>query len=246
MGSLINLAKDAKIVLEKKEIFGQKANVVLVMDISLSMGELYRNGTVQELVDRMLGIGMNMDTDKSIDVFAFGRKDYEIAIANENNHKDYVNKVLLNKVRLEGYTYYAGVMNRIVQKFGNPVSVVEKKQGFFKSLFGSKKTEEAQEKVDVPTFVFFITDGDNFDKAEAESVIRNASDQAIFWQFVGIGSNKFSFLKRLDKIEDRFIDNANFFSVPDLRAVTDKDLYNKLLNEFPQWVKLAREKGILN
>ena len=42
----------------------------------------------------------------------------------------------------------------------------------------------------------------------------------------------------------RVVDNANFFSLDDVDKISDEELYNKLLNEFPMWLKEAIEKGI--
>lgn len=237
MVSLIDLSKKAQIVLEKKEIFGEKAQVAVVDDISISMETLYMNGTMQELNDRLLSIGMNLDVDKSIDVFAFGKHSHEIGTVTEGNHQGFINNVLLRKVSLESYTYYAGVMDRIVKKYGQPVQ----KQGFLSRLIRNKPTE----KPTVPTLVFFVTDGDNFDKDEAEKIIRESSNQAIFWQFIGIGRAEFEFLDKLNKMSGRFLDNANFFHVNDLRQISDEEFMNRVLNEFPQWIKEARNKGVL-
>ncbi|WP_458458321.1 VWA domain-containing protein [Pseudobutyrivibrio sp.] len=228
MTSLIDLSKKARIVLEKKNIFGEKAQVVVVLDISVSMSNLYDNGTVQELSDRLLGIGMNMDLDKSIDVYAFGEKDHEIGSATESNHQGFVSN-MMKKLRLEYATKYAGVMKRVINK-----SSVKKK-----GLFAKKEVAE------VPTLVFFITDGDNSDKSEAEKLIKDSSNQAIFWQFVGVGRARFDFLKKLDDMGGRFLDNADFFQVDDLNKITDEELYEKLLNEFPSWITQARNKNIL-
>lgn len=237
MTKLIDLTKKAKIVLEKKKIFGEKVQAVYITDISVSMRSLYSNGTMQELTDRTLGIGMNLDVDKSIDMFAFGRYAHEIGSVTEGNHQGFVNNVLLQKTSLEGSTYYAEVMDMVVKKYGQPVQ----KQGFLSRLMGSKPAE----KPIIPTLVFFITDGDNFDKAEAEKIIRESSNQAIFWQFVGVGRASFDFLQKLDDMSGRFLDNANFFHVNDLRQISDEEFMERVLNEFPQWIKEARSKGVL-
>lgn len=228
MTKLIDLTKKAAVVLKDKQIFGEKAQIAVALDISGSMSALYSNGTVQELTDRLLGIGLNMDLDKSIDVYAFGEKSHEVGTATESNHQGFVSN-MTRKYRLEGGTNYGGVMKKIIDNSG------KKKGGFF-----SKK-----ELADVPTLVFFITDGDNSDKALAEKLIKDASNQAIFWQFVGVGRAGFNFLQKLDDLKGRFLDNADFFKVSDLSKVSDEDLYNNLLNEFPQWIKDVRNKGIL-
>lgn len=99
---------------------------------------------------------------------------------------------------------------------------------------------------DIPTFVFFITDGDNFDQNQTESFIKAVSKYPIFWQFVGIGRERFSFLSRLDDLPGRYIDNANFFKIDDLSSIADEQLYEKLLNEFPSWLKEVKRKGMLS
>lgn len=236
MSKLIDLNKKAQIVLEKKAIFGEKAQVVFITDISVSMGSLYRNGTMQELTDRTLGIGMNLDIDKSIDMFAFGRHAHEIGSVTEGNHQGFVDNVLLQKTSLESSTYYAEVMDMVVRRYGQPV-----KKGLLSRIMGSKNTE----KPTIPTLVFFITDGDNFDKKEAEDIIRKSSIHPIFWQFVGIGGANFEFLRKLDDMSGRFIDNADFFNINDLRRISDEEFMDRVLNEFPQWIKKARAKGVL-
>ena len=97
----------------------------------------------------------------------------------------------------------------------------------------------------VPTLVLFLTDGDNFDKKQTEEVIKKASKYPIFWQFVGLGNSRYSFLESLDEMEGRYIDNANFFAVNNINKISDDELYSKLLNEYPSWIKEAREKNIL-
>lgn len=239
MSNVIDLSKKAKISLEKKEIVDITAQIVLILDKSISMQNFYNKGTVQQTVERLLGLGMNMDDNKSIEVFAFDMDAVELDEVTEGNHAGYVER-MLQQHSLGGGTNYATPMQMVLDKFVPKPQT--KTTGFFR-----KKTVEVGEApvASIPTFVFFVTDGDNFDKAKTEALIREASNQAVFWQFVGIGREKFEFLQRMDDMEGRFLDNVDFFHIEDPSAVSDEDLYDKLLTEFPQWVKDARTKGIL-
>ena len=96
-----------------------------------------------------------------------------------------------------------------------------------------------------PTFVIFLTDGGNADKPASAEAIRELSSQPVFVQFVGIGKEDFPFLRKLDELTGRFIDNAGFMPVNDIDVIKDAELYDRLLNEFPQWLEAARENGIL-
>lgn len=237
MGNLIDLTKKAGIVLEKKNLVGVKAEIVLAIDKSGSMTSRYANGTVQEIVDRLLGIGMNMDANKEIDVFQFNSTFNYVGVAKEGNHDNFVKN---NKMTVGGGTNYAPVMEEIVKKYGTNSPA---KKGMLGGLFGKKNTPT--DKPVNPTFVFFITDGDNFDRAETERVVRESANQPIFWQFVGIGSEQFSFLQKLDDLDGRYVDNADFFKISDLSKISDDELYDKLLTEFPDWLKQIKDKNML-
>ncbi|MBK8185580.1 MAG: VWA domain-containing protein [Candidatus Competibacteraceae bacterium] len=71
------------------------------------------------------------------------------------------------------------------------------------------------------------------------------SSEPVFIQFVGIGKEDFPFLRKLDELPGRLIDNAGFMSINDLDGIQDAELYDRLLNEFPRWLTKAREKRIL-
>ena len=98
---------------------------------------------------------------------------------------------------------------------------------------------------DLPAYVIFITDG-AISNDTKDAVIRS-SRMPIFWQFVGIGNSGEGFfgrifggygmLEKLDTLEGRYVDNTNFFALDDFRNVDNAELYGRLLNEFPNWLK---------
>jgi hypothetical protein len=242
----LDLTKKVQLVnvtLEKKkvnipEVLG---DIVIAEDISGSMSGRFRDGMVQELITRLLAIGMVLDQDKSINVYAFNSGSHEIGSATEKNIDGFVDNVFLRKVRVNGGTNYSPVMRDIVNKFGNKK---ESKSALTK-LFGKRGVETP---VTRPILVFFITDGELSwsDKEETERIIRSTSDQPIFWQFVGIGGESgFEFLKSLDDMSGRVVDNADFFEVENPSAVSDEWFYDNILNEFPDWLNEVKAKGIL-
>jgi hypothetical protein len=93
-----------------------------------------------------------------------------------------------------------------------------------------------EEPANVPTLCLFMTDGNNFDHGDTTAFMKEVSKYPIFWQFVGMGSASFDYLERLDTLKGRVVDNANFFSVRDLTRMSDTELYQKLLAEYPQWL----------
>ena len=214
----VDLTKKATVSIKKSGLAGQKARVALCLDISGSMSDLFRQGIVQDVVERVLALGVNFDDNRAIDVFLFGERSHNVGELAEAEFHGYVDRVL-KQYRLEGGTRYAGVINDIMTKY----------------------TSEAGD----PAYILFVTDGDNSDKPEAERAIIAASRHGLFWQFIGVGNGSFKFLEELDTMGGRFVDNANFFQVNDIKKIGDEELYDRMLGEFPSWLKLARDKKII-
>lgn len=234
----INLVKK---VLEEKKISDIKGQVVLALDISVSMSNMFSNGTVQDVVERLLAIGVNMDLDRQIDVHLFGAKAHVAESATLNNIDEYVKKKIQNKYRLESSTMYADVIRNIAKQH---IDEVPQQQGFFGKMFGSKQKEVVTE-AKPPVIVFFVTDGENFDQPATTKLIQELSKKGIFWQFIGIGSHSFKYLTHLDEMPGRYLDNANFFEANDIKNISDNALYDRILGELPDWIEEARSKGVV-
>lgn len=223
-----------RIDLAKKEVSNaglsnQKAQIVVALDISGSMSEMLSNGTIQEAFDRLLPLGLQFDDDGKIDVWLFHDKSFnhktEFTLKNREN---FIQREILSKYQLGG-TSYAPIINDISIKYKSAG-----KSGFF------SKSD--------PVYVIFITDGDCSDHSQSESAIKNASSKGIFWQFIGVSGSPygFDFLNKIDNMAGRTVDNANFFHINDLNRIDDKELYNRMLNEFPSWLTEAKNKRIIS
>lgn len=224
---LLDLSKKAALSLEKKGLGDHRAKVALCLDISGSMSSMYSSGIIQEFVERILALGCRLDDDGSIDVFLFGVNGYQPAPITTKDFDGYI-KRMLKEHPLEGDT-----------KYGTAIELVRK----FYTNYKYERSEPL--KMDTPVYVMFLTDGQPSDKAQATRALKNASFEPIFWQFMGVGSADFSYLEKLDDLDGRYIDNADFFSVQNLKNMSDEQLYEKLTNEYPGWVKLAATKNLI-
>ena len=243
---LQKLAVKADKILAKNNLQDHTAKVALCLDISGSMSSLYRSGKIQKFAERILALGCRFDDDGSIDIFLFGRGAYTDNSMTIDNHNGFVNRILSSR-SLEGGTYY-----------GKAIKLI--RQHYYQS--SGNRTSPISDTV--PVYVMFVTDGETMDKSETISQITSAAYEPIFWQFMGIGKSKkdikkggfggffgrlfasdFSFLENLDTMDGRFVDNANFFSLEDPSKIGDDQLYELLMDEYPDWLKLAKEKGLL-
>lgn len=215
------MKKTAGIVLEKKKLTGVVARVGLVLDISGSMRNLYKNGTVQKVVERILAVASQFDDDGMLDVWVYDNEFSRLPSVTERDFADYVNARILS--------------NDTIHKFGRN----DEPPVMYDVMNKYLKENPSKD----PAFIVFINDGGC--KSTIKKPVVSSSDKPIFWQFVGVGDSNFKVLENLDTMEGRFIDNANFFHVQDIDAITDEQLYDRLLNEFPDWIREAKEKIIL-
>jgi hypothetical protein len=215
----------ARIALEK-DIQDIKSRVGFVIDLSGSMYELYQKGVVQSVVDRILPIAAQFDDNAEMDVWCFANHFYRNIPANEENYLEYINDFIIkdpNVVKQTGNgTQYAPVLGDVLDKYIK------------------------EEPLACPSYVIFITDGENADHASSEKIVKELSKYPVFIQFVGIGHEQFRFLKSLDDMGGRTLDNADFFALDDLTKISDNELYNRLLQEYPRWLKAAKNKGLFN
>ncbi|MET3134217.1 stress response protein SCP2 [Oxalobacteraceae bacterium GrIS 1.11] len=240
---LVNLVKQAGVSLQKAGLGQHRARVCLCLDISGSMDKLYRDGLVQKFSERILALACQFDDDGEIDVFLFGKEVHQPAPLGLANCHTYVKQMLAHHP-LEGDTRYGRAIQAI-------------RTHYFPDVRGGERSRPVA--AELPVYVMFVTDGGTSDKPLTEKQLRWASYEPIFWQFMGIGKGRkshsklmaafadsdFPFLEKLDELDGRYVDNANFFSVSAPDEHSDAQLYDLLMTEYPGWLTLARSKGLL-
>lgn len=186
-----------------------KSRVNLVLDYSGSMEDMYMDGTVQEVVTKILPLALKFDDNGELDCYLFSNSFKKVKGCTERNYLNYVKDVIKpNSDNMHG-TYYAPVLRDILK----------------------------HDTANIPTFTIFITDGDNSDPAMTDDVIRQYSTANGFIMFVGIGDAEFRYLYELDTYEDRPVDNTGFVNFTDIRSAHETALYKAFLTEYASWLK---------
>lgn len=204
---LIDMSKGSKIDMSK-----HTARVALAMDYSGSMDMLFFDGSVQRVINRLLPIAMKFDDNGELESWLFSNSYERLKAATEKNYENYVVKVMGKAHMSMAGTYYAPVLNDIVNYYKN------------------------ESPSSVPAFVIFITDGENSDRDATDHIIKELSNYNMFVQFVGIGDENFRYLKSLDYMDDRKCDNTGFIAVKDMDKMTDNDLYTEILRQYKDWL----------
>lgn len=231
---LADVAETARVSLSKRGLSGLTAKMCLATDISASMRARYARGAVDRLLTRCLGLALNIDDDGAIDTCAFGLNAHWLGEETAATYRTFTSR-LLRRPGLEPNTYYGKVMRMIRDHY--------RRQPDFGRM---------------PVYVLFLTDGGTNDPRLTEQQIVEASREGIFWQFMAVGElprglkrgrstlpKGFDFLEMLDTMPGRKVDNANFFAVEDPDDVTDGELYDLMMAEYPDWLEKARAAGVL-
>ena len=216
---LVSLYKAAAVSLGKYGIAGQRAAVYLVLDHSGSMARYYQDGSVQRLAEQVLALSAHLDDDGVVPTVFFSWKAHPVVEIGLTDYQGRIDREQRACGRM-GTTNYASAMEAVIKHY-------------------------RKSKAKDPAFVVFQTDGEPDSRPAAEKAIRAAAGLPIFWQFVGFG-HSFQFLKELDTMDGRQVDNAGFFPVGhDPAAMKDSVLFDRLMGEFPTWLHAARGLGIV-
>ncbi len=224
--ALVSLYKSAGVSLRKHGLDGQRAAVYLVVDYSGSMKPYYKDGSVQALADRVLGLSAHLDDDGIVPVVFFSTDVDAVTDIALADHQGRIERIVAGLGHMGKTSYHLG-MDAVIDHYLDS---------------GSKE----------PALVVFQTDGGPINKLAAERYLCKAAKLPLFWQFIGFGdakSKQFEFLRKLDELavpEKRAVDNAGFFHAgSDPLKMSDAELYDRLVGEFPQWLSVARGRGIV-
>lgn len=216
---LVSLAKPLGVELKKRNLETLVARVGLVMDISGSMTARFKNGTVQEIVNKTLPLAVQFDDDGELDCWYYGTTARRMDSVNLENYTKAVPKEWKQlMLELGGCNNEPVVLRMVLDTYRD---------------------------TQLPVYVLFITDGGVSKKSEIQKIITEASKLPIFWQFVGVGGSGYGILEKLDSMKGRYVDNAGFFALDDFKKVSNEELYARLLEEFPKWLKAIRDKGMI-
>lgn len=241
--AVINLSKEKQV-----DLGAVKAQVVFVVDYSGSMRERYKTGEVQEVVNKMVPLGLTFDDNGQIECFRFSSSFKQFESIDINNYNDYVDKYIYHGDM--GTTKYAPVLNEIRRQYvlGEGTGAVSTSKGLFGKLFGKKQQQENSNTTAIqgstdPVFVVFVTDGDNDsdDKEPCNKIIKTLSNDNVFIQFIGIRSysgTNFRYLRELDDLPGRSCDNTGFVEFEEISKVSEDVLYTKVLEQFADWLKV--------
>lgn len=232
------------ISLKKLGIEHEKAEITFVIDASGSMASLYSKGVVQETVERIAPVALRLDDDGSMATWFYASRCKQVEDLTATNLEGFVGRTLPSPGAKIGAvpTGKKGFFGGDAKTGGESIGYGNNEPVIMNAIL-----EQQPQKRSTPLFIIFLTDGgiDGSTSKVIQKILRDTSGTPIFWQFIGVGKANYGVLRELDTISGRVVDNAGFFGVDDLSEISDDDLYDRILSEFPLWLKAARAANIL-
>jgi len=242
MRKRLSLRKEQVAVsLRKHGAEGVAARVVLILDASGSMSFLYSKGVVADVVERMAAVAAQLDDDGEMQAWTFASNPARLPDLSLGDLPEWLER----HVRVGELTLF----RRKKPKKGLLPGQVDMRavgiQNEEQKVIAEVRAYVREHPVADPTLVLFFSDGGVYRNKEIEKELREAVEEPVFWQFVGLGRSNYGVLERFDTLPGRRVDNVGFFAVDDIADVPDPELYDRLLSEFPAWTKEARRLGIV-
>lgn len=242
MRKRLSLRKEQVAVsLRKHGAEGVVARVILVLDASGSMSYLYSRGVVADVVERMAAVAAQLDDDGEMQAWTFA--------SNAARLPDLRLGELPEWLRLHVRVGQLSLFGRKKPQRGLQPGQVDMRaigiQNEEQKVIAQIRSYVRENPAAAPTLVLFFSDGGVYRNAQIEKELREAVEEPVFWQFVGLGKSNYGVLERFDTLTGRRVDNVGFFAVDDISTVADAELYDRLLSEFPSWITAAGRAGIL-
>jgi stress response protein SCP2 len=242
MRKRLSLRKEQVAVsLRKHGAVGATARIVLVLDASGSMTGLYGKGVVGDVVERMAAVAAQLDQDGTLQAWTFASSPAQLPDLSLGELPEWI----ALHVRVGALNLFGRKKPPRGLKPGQvdmrQVGIGNEEQKVIAEVRAYVRANPLPE----PTFVLFFSDGGVYRNGEIERELRGAVEEPIFWQFVGMGQANYGVLELFDTMPGRRVDNVGFFAVDDIAKLSDEELYDRLLTEFPSWLKAAHAAGIL-
>lgn len=215
--SLRKKTEASVISLQKKNLAGIQAQVVVVLDHSGSMYSDYMEHKVQDIVERFLGFALAIDMDGEVPVIPFDDRVHPATVVTMDNYYDVVDQKIWKRNDMGSTDLTAAL----------------------------KEVRKIAEATDAPLFVAVVTDGDPNYRDTAKEVICDLARYPVFVKFLAV--RPVAFLRELDDLGDdqRLLDNVDTKEYINLATVTEDQFADDMADEWDSWTEAALKAGIL-
>lgn len=208
----------------QKNALDLKVQVEIAFDSSGSMPPLYRNGTVQAIIEAIFPFASYFNQEKELNLCTFSH--------DVKKHKSVTESNLYN------YTLDEIFKNRKFPLCG--------RREFYPLMHDIFTRDQEADNQDCTRLVFIVTNGNAYDQDRYQELLLESSHKNIFWQFISLETALQGNLLNKELLAGQGANNIGFLGFPIDRPVFHKRFYDLFLNKFLLWEKEARLKGIIS
>lgn len=235
--------------LRQQNIEHQKFRVILAMCASGSMADIYKTGTAQRMLERFAALASVLDADGEMEFIYYANRFVDVGKVTQEHLKEFVGEKMPQDLSggFLGTVFGLGRKKR-EEEYIRTGQVDFSTLGYGKHeglIMQEVRRKHHHERQNVPTLVWFVTDGNIGKEKEIERILLDSDREDIFWQYIGVGYQKYGILRELDTVRNQTVDNAHFVVVGDIDQISDEELYENLLGGVVKWLHEAREAGVL-
>lgn len=214
--SLRKKTEAAGVALAASGLAGIRAQAVLVLDYSGSMGSDYRSGEVQTLAERFLAFALQIDADGEVPMIPFASDSLPTINVHLDNFQGIIDRELVRKQAMGSTNLFAALV----------------------------EVKKLAEKTDAPLFVGVVTDGNPDSTTATTRIVTELANYPAFIKFMAL--REVPYLDELDNLPNtaRLLDNVNTQVFPNLN-LTDQAFAEAMAEEWDEWVKAAISAGLL-
>ncbi len=220
--SLSKTAEKVGVSMTKRGLNGMRGRVIVLLDHSGSMYGDFQSGTVQKLLERTLGFGLNIDTDGAVEVIPFDSKVWKTVDVKLGNYQRAARDAW--KPNDMGLTNLAKALDKVRDI--------------------AAETRE-------PIVCVVLTDGNPYDgvseqrsKDEATKVVVDLARYPVWLKFLAL--RNVPYLSELDDMDGgRLLDNVDAKTIADPSGISDEAFAEAMVDEWNTWIDAAKAAGVL-
>ena len=215
-GAVQNLKK----VLPSLNLAQCRARIVLVIEASQQTAQYFSNGSMQNLITKVLPLAMQFSDNAQLEYWLYGSRPKKMFPIGERNYASAIPND------------WGSLMWSLGENKSETTAMTE--------------VLSSCQPFNMPSYILFITSGNIPLNSQIEQMVVSSSQFPVFWQFLGMGNSRYGVFENITNLPGSTVCNAKFAAISGFSQNSTPELYKFLLSDFSKWRKEATNMGLIS
>ena len=215
-GAVQNLKK----VLPSLNLAQCRARIVLVIEASQQTAQYFSNGSMQNLITKVLPLAMQFSDNAQLEYWLYGSRPKKMFPIGERNYASAIPND------------WGSLMWSLGENKSETTAMTE--------------VLSSCQPFNMPSYILFITSGNIPLNSQIEQMVVSSSQFPVFWQFLGMGNSRYGVFENITNLPGSTVCNAKFAAISGFSQNSAPELYKFLLSDFSKWRKEATKMGLIS